>query len=100
MPSQRDAWILSRHQRISSGVGPQASAGEICSGTSEIVEKGCVGQLCSPGISVCGTGRSSTGKRGAPVRRLSTKTCPILVLITIAGVPSFQVNSVGCEATS
>src|SRR5215471_5104508 len=33
---------------------------------------GCVGQACSPGISLLGTGRSSMGQRGAPVERLNT----------------------------
>ena len=31
------------------------------------------GEVFSPGMSVGGTGRSSTGKRGSPVRRLRTK---------------------------
>ena len=39
-------------------------SGEFFSGTREMVENGCVGELCSPGISLCGTGRSSTGKQG------------------------------------
>src|ERR1700689_4566081 len=90
-PSQRDALILLTHQ---------GSVEEIFSGTREMVENGCVGELCSPGMSDCGTGRSWTGNKGTPVSRLSTNTCPILGLITIAGVPSFQVKRVGCEATS
>ena len=36
------------------------------------VGNGCVGQDCSPGMSVCGTGRSSIGQMGAPVTRLKT----------------------------
>src|ERR1700733_13619375 len=100
MPSQREDLILFRHHATSSGVGPHASSGEIFSGAREMVEKGCVGQLSSPGISLLGTARSSTGSKGTPVSRLSTKVWPIFVLMTIAGAPSFQVKSVGCEATS
>ena len=95
MPSAREALSLSWHHFKASGVGPQASAAEIFSGTSEMVENGCVGHVSSPAISVCGNGRSSTGSKGAPVSRFRTNTWPILVLITTAGVPSFQVNSVG-----
>ena len=36
------------------------------------VGNGCVGQLISPGVSDCGTGRSSIGHSGAPVMRLKT----------------------------
>ena len=36
------------------------------------VGNGCVGQLFSPGTSLCGTGRSSIGQSGAPVIRLNT----------------------------
>src|SRR6266850_5798346 len=100
IPSDRDALIFSWHHCTSAGLGPQASLDSNLSGTREMVEKGCVGQLCSPLMSDCGTGRSSTGSRGAPVRRFRTKTRPIFVLIAMAGVPSFQLNSNGCEATS
>src|SRR5882757_10780248 len=100
MPSARSDLILSWHHFRSSGVAPQASLAETPSGTREMVENGCVGEASSPGISDFGTGRSSTGSRGAPVSRLSTKTCPIFVLTTTAGVPSFHVNNVGCGATS
>ena len=51
MPSQRDALILFRHHATSSGVGPQASLGRNSLGDQGMVENGCVGQLCSPGIS-------------------------------------------------
>ena len=37
-----------------------------------LVGKGCVGQLCSPGISLFGTGRSSIGHIGSPVTRSKT----------------------------
>ena len=36
------------------------------------VGKGCVGQDCSPGTSLFGTGRSSIGQIGSPVTRLNT----------------------------
>jgi hypothetical protein len=36
------------------------------------VGKGCVGQDCSPGTSLAGTGRSSIGQSGSPVTRLNT----------------------------
>ena len=100
MPSDREALTFSWHHWTSAGVGPQASFAAKPVGTSEIVGNGCVGELCSPGTSVWGTARSSTGKSGAPVRRFSTNTWPILVLMTTAGVPSFHVTSVGCAATS
>src|SRR5258706_842663 len=100
MPSARNDLILSWHHFRSSVVGPQASLAETPSGTREIVEKGCVGEASSPGMSDFGTGRSWTGSRGAPVRRFRTKTCPIFVLITTAGGPSFQVNNVSSRATS
>jgi hypothetical protein len=40
---------------------------------------GCVGQEASPGTSLTGTGRSSTGKSGRPFLRSSKKTNPIFV---------------------
>src|SRR5215469_14110336 len=55
IPSLREAAILSWHHLASSGLGPQVSATLNCSGTSEIVEKGCVGELSSPAISDFGT---------------------------------------------
>ena len=36
------------------------------------VGKGCVGDDCSPGTSLCGTGRSSIGQIGLPVTRSNT----------------------------
>src|SRR5215471_12289009 len=93
------ALIFSAHHCLSSGVGPQASSTEMVSGTSEMPD-GCVGQDSSPGISDFGTGTSSTGMSGAPVRRLRTKTRPIFVVMAMAGVLFFQVKRVGCDATS
>ena len=40
---------------------------------------GCVGQLASPGTSLCGTGRSSIGQSGLPVTRSKTNRNPCLV---------------------
>src|SRR6187549_3114026 len=37
-----------------------------------LVGNGCVGHECSPGTSLCGTGRSSIGQIGSPVTRLNT----------------------------
>src|SRR5262245_1690292 len=36
------------------------------------VGNGCVGQDCSPGTVLCGTGRSSIGQSGSTVTRLNT----------------------------
>ena len=43
-----------------------------------LVGKGCVGQDCSPGISLFGTGRSSIGQSGCPVTRSRTYRKPVL----------------------
>ena len=43
------------------------------------VGNGCVGQACSPGMSLAGTGRSSIGHSGWPVTRSNTKSWPVLV---------------------
>src|SRR5262245_37692790 len=48
--------------------------------------KGCVGQDCSPGISLCGTCRSSIPNIGSPVTRLKIKIRPILVTCAMAGI--------------
>ena len=100
MPSERDAAIFSRHHLRSSAVAPHASLAVSRSGTTEMPEKGCVGEASSPGTSLFGTARSSTAMRGVPVSRSSTNTRPIFVVIAIAGVPSFHAKRVGCEATS
>ncbi|PYV86415.1 MAG: hypothetical protein DMG05_19760 [Acidobacteria bacterium] len=44
-----------------------------------LMGKGWVGQVASPGTLLCGTGRSSTGNKGSPVRRSSTNMNPIFV---------------------
>src|SRR6266545_735631 len=88
--------MRSRHLARSQGVMPQASSGEMVIRASGrgAVGKGCVGQVCSPGTSVCGTGRSSTGKIGSPVSLLSRKRNPILVACATAGIsrPSFLID--------
>src|SRR5579859_4802611 len=99
MEPVRAALILSAHHCLSSGVGPQALSEESVSGCREMLD-GCVGQDSSPGMSDFGTGTSSTGMSGTPVRRLRRKTRPIFVVMAMAGVLSFHVKRVGCEATS
>src|ERR1700743_700854 len=99
IPSDREALIRSSHHLRSSSVLPNASLGFNPSGTVEIPD-GCVGHASSPGISVFGTATSSTGNSGLPFSRFNTNTRPIFVVIAIAGVLSFHVNSVGCDATS
>ena len=51
---------------------------------------GCVGDACSPGTSLFGTGRSSMSKIGLPVTRLSVNISPVLLTMMTAGtvVPS------------
>src|SRR5689334_5686929 len=61
IPSVRMAHVLSAHQAESAGVALHTSSGPKCSGTSEMVENGWVGDVLSPGMSVRGTARSSTG---------------------------------------
>jgi hypothetical protein len=46
---------------------------------------GCVGQVASPGTSLCGTGRSSIPKIGSPVTRSKMKSSDILVITATAG---------------
>ena len=43
-----------------------------------LVGNGCVGHVCSPGISLFGTGRSSIGQIGSPVTRSKTNRKPFL----------------------
>ncbi len=65
--------------------------------------KGCVGAVSSFGMSLFGTGRSSTGNTGRPVSRSSTNSIPVLVACTTAGTawPSrVTVASAGGEALS
>ena len=48
--------------------------------------KGCVGHNSSPGVSLFGTGRSSTPKMGWPVSRLRINSKPIFVICASAGI--------------
>ena len=51
-----------------------------------LVGNGCVGEVSSPGTSLCGTGRSSIGQTGSPVTRSKTKAKPCLVSCTTASI--------------
>ena len=65
--------------------------------------KGWVPEACSPGMSLAGTGRSSTGKIGRPVSRSSTNSIPVFVACSTAGTaaPScVSVTSAGGDALS
>jgi hypothetical protein len=67
------------------------------------VEKGCVGQDCSPGISLFGTARSSMGHTGLPVTRSNTNTKPCLVACATASMrlpPLRTVSSCGAAVGS
>ena len=89
MPSERYLRISLRHCQRSQGVKPQASSsvtGPIGTSGAGFTGKGCVFASHSPGRApVCGTGRSSIGKSGLPVRRSKTNTKPCLVFCTTAG---------------
>ena len=47
---------------------------------------GCVGQVCSPGTSLCGTGRSSTGYTERPVSRSRKNMYPPFETATTTGI--------------
>src|SRR5882724_9293133 len=74
MPSLRNFLMVSRQFSRSCGVGPHASSADICCAANGggATGNGCVGDVTSPGTSLCGTGRSSTGNTGFPVSRFST----------------------------
>src|SRR5207253_2642309 len=57
------------------------------------VGKGCVGHVCSPGISLFGVGRSSIGQIGSPVTRLKTYRNPFLLASATTSMvrPSFVI---------
>ena len=76
----------SRHAARCSGVGARGRPRSRRCGTSGggALGTGCVGHARSPGTSLAGTGRSSTGNSGAPVARSSTNTKPCLVACTTA----------------
>ena len=81
IPSLRNCAMVLRHASRSWGVGPQASAAEsVCAASGGGASgNGCVGEVTSPGTSLCGTGRSSTGNTGLPVSRFSTYSMPDLL---------------------
>src|SRR5262245_66120426 len=56
-----------------------------CVNGSGFTGKGCVGDACSPGTSLFGTGRSSMSKIGLPVTRLSVNINPVLLTMMTAG---------------
>ena len=62
---------------LSSGFLPHASSGFSFSGINEI-EAGCVGHASSPGISLFGAGRSSTGSNGCARHPIQHKHPPHL----------------------
>ena len=97
--------ILSRHHERDCSVTPNASSALISMGTSGrgSVGKGWVGHASSPGTSLAGTRRSSTGKSGSPVSRLRRNRNPILVGCASAGIsrpPRCIVKSTGCAGMS
>ena len=56
-----------------------------CVSGSGLTGNGCVGDACSPGTSLFGTGRSSMSKIGLPVTRLSVNINPVLLTMMTAG---------------
>src|ERR1700677_3054483 len=74
IPSSRNPLRYCRQYSRSSSVTPHASLATIDWGTSAggAEGNGCVGEVTSPGTSLCGTGFSSTGNSGTPVSRFST----------------------------
>ena len=103
-PSLRALRIRSRHSACSSAgmYGFTSFSVRACRAKGGgLVGKGCVGHDCSPGTSDFGTGRSSTGQIGWPVRRSSTNRNPCLVgwITTSTFLPScFTVRSLGRRA--
>ncbi len=67
------------------------------------VGNGWVGDVRSPGTSLCGTSRSSMGQTGSPVTRSKTKTSPCLVSWVTASTrrPPMVIGvSIGCVGRS
>jgi hypothetical protein len=88
IPSFRSPAIVFLHAMSSAGVAPQMSASLNRCGVSAgiVAGNGCVGDACSPGTSLCGTGRSSIGKIASPVSRRSTNSNPVLLLWMMTGI--------------
>ena len=82
MPSLRIFATRSRMAAYCSGDGSQGFTSSTVNvwraNGGGLVGKGCVGQDCSPGTSLCGTGRSSIGQSGSPVTRSKTYRKPVL----------------------
>ena len=92
--SLRSAATVSRHHPAST-----SAAASVCGTSGAHAGNGCVGEASSPGTSLFGTGRSSTGTSGLPVSRSSTNSVPIFVLTATAGRPRKSISS-GAAATS
>ena len=104
-PSFLKAPSSARQAAFASGVGPQASFAEYCSGDNGGVTavNGCVGELTSPGTLLAGTGRSSMAKTGFPVVRSSTYIMPVLGTCMTTGIftpPCVTVPRAGGAALS
>src|SRR5436309_14333788 len=56
-----------------------------CASGGGLTGNGCVGDACSPGTSLFGTGRSSISKIGLPVTRFSVNINPVLLTMMTAG---------------
>src|SRR5882724_10976346 len=89
-PSLRMLAIRSFHEACSAGVRMYGftSAAVIFwrAKGGGMVGIGWVGQACSPGISLFGTGRSSIGQRGLPVTRSNTYKKPCFVACGTASI--------------
>jgi len=97
--------MRARHAARIESVTANASPAASDSGTRRNADggNGWVGEATSPGTSLVGTGRSSTGKRGTPLLRSRMKRCPILVATATAGMESLprrSANSTGWAGTS
>src|SRR5947209_6724604 len=78
-PSLRDSRSKSRIQVLSSSdrYGLISFSVKDCRANGGgALGKGCVGDVCSPGTSLCGTGFSCIGHSGSPVTRSKTNRNP------------------------
>ena len=94
---------MSRSLSGYSKTAPNASSGVSRCGLSggSTALNGCVALARSPGTSLAGTGRSSTGNTRSPVSRCRTNSCPVFVVCRTTGIsrPSFRrVTSAGGDA--
>ena len=105
IPSLRRLSIAAWQAARSASVAPHTSSGVRRCGLSGAITavNGSVADACSPGMSLAGTGRSSTGKIGRPVSRSSTNSMPVLVACSTAGSIAASwvtVTSAGGDALS